>query len=573
MNRSKPKPGRINWLGFTWQLILVTVLPLTVLVLLVAFGSQMLHHDAMRALVGDRDLRAVRAAANSLEQELMHRVFTIQMLGREIGARTNFDGLSLNSAEISNNFDGGVALFSGARELVTTSQQAEWWGKIAPGLSGYFDTIASQRGVPVFAVVNPDEVIVLVGTLTAGQTYLLGAFTPAFLVQESLTNFVSSGQMTAIVIAPLEAESGYRVLYRAGPERTDQHLASHPGIPESLTGQSGIRYFHSDGGEHVVAFTPIQPIGWGLVIEEAWEDITNPILNTTQAAPLIVVPVFLLALAALWLGARRIVRPLQKLERQAAKLAEGDFSAIREPVGGIEEIRNLQFELIEMAEKLNAAQQSLHSYIGAITAGVENERRSLARELHDDTIQSLIALNQRIQLASKIASAAEKADLDKLQEMAQQIMTQLRRMIRGLRPIYLEDLGLVASLEMLAQETGRVSGISVEFSAVGEACRLDAQTEMSLYRMVQESLNNVAHHAQASQAWVEISFSPTALKVEIRDNGTGFVVPASSREFTQKGHFGLLGLHERAEIIGAELCIQSKPGQGTRVSIELPAQP
>ena len=141
------------------------------------------------------------------------------------------------------------------------------------------------------------------------------------------------------------------------------------------------------------------PAGWGLIIEEGWEDISNPYLVNTQSAPLILVPVFLLALLAIWWGARRIVTPLQKLEKQATNLAAGDFEAIKPPVGGIEGIRNLQAELIDMAEKLKTAQQTLHNYIGAITAGVESERKSLARELHDDTIQALIALNQRIQLA------------------------------------------------------------------------------------------------------------------------------------------------------------------------------
>ncbi|MCE1254309.1 MAG: histidine kinase, partial [Anaerolineae bacterium] len=103
----------------------------------------------------------------------------------------------------------------------------------------------------------------------------------------------------------------------------------------------------------------------------------------------------MLAVIALWFGARRIVQPLQTLEKKASELAQGNFASIHQPVGGIKEIRNLQYELIEMADNLKSARQSLHYYIGAITNSVENERRSLARELHDDTIQSLIALKQR----------------------------------------------------------------------------------------------------------------------------------------------------------------------------------
>ena len=567
------KKSRFNWWGFTTQLFLVIVLPLTALILVVAFGSQSLHHDAMRSLVGDRDLNAVRAAAHSLELEIMHLSSTIQTIGRETGSQTDFSDLSYPKEELAASFEAGIALFSTDGQLISATHPAEFWNNLKNNLPGYFDIVLNSQSSPVFSLplVLPDEnkFYVLVGTLAGKQNILVGAFSPASLVQHSLSGFVSSGQMTALVISRKSSGSGFEVLYQAGPFHPDEQQDTHPGIQNSLNGESGINYFQAAEGEHVVAFSSIAPIGWGLVIEEAWEDIANPYLRTTQAAPLAMVPVFLLALVALWFGARRIVRPLQALEKQASELAEGDFEAIRKPVGGIEEIHNLQSELILMADRLKAAQQSLRSYIGAITAGVENERRSIARELHDDTIQSLIALNQRIQLKARKISPNDKNDLSELQDLVQQTMTNLRRMVRGLRPIYLEDLGLVASLEMLSRETSQAASIPILFAAQGTERRLDPQIEMSLYRMVQESLSNITHHSQARQAWVELSYTSDVLRIEIRDNGKGFLVPANPAEFSQKGHFGLLGLQERAEIIGAELQLSSIPGKGTTVLIIL----
>lgn len=159
--------------------------------------------------------------------------------------------------------------------------------------------------------------------------------------------------------------------------------------------------------------------------------------------------------------------------------------------------------------------------------------------------------------------------MSELQTLVQQSMTNLRRMIRGLRPIYLEDLGLVASLEMLVGEMGQTVEIPIEFASSGQERRLDPQSEMSLYRMVQESLNNVIHHASAKHAWVELEFTDTDLSVQIRDDGKGFVVPINPAEFPEKGHFGLLGLQERSELIHAELEIVSMPGKGTTISIRL----
>jgi len=564
---------RFQWWGFTPQLFLILVLPLAILVLAVAFGSQLLHHDAMRSLVGDRDLRTVQAAANSLEQEIAHRTSTIKMLANAVGSRTNLNALSSDQEEISASFDSGIALFSASGQLMIVSKPANFWQNLNLSLPGYLASVAANSKEPVYSlplpVPNENKTIILVGTVTENQNILIGAFTPAVLIQETLSSFVGTGQLTAIVVGKNAAGSGFETLYRAGPEKPDGQLNTHPGIQESLNGESGINYYQSSGGEHVVAFNPIRPIGWGLVIEEAWEDIASPYLNSTQAAPLAIVPVFLLALVALWFGARRIVQPLRTLEKQASELAQGDFAAIQKPVGGIDEIRNLQAELMDMAEKLNEAQRSLHSYIGSITAGVENERRSLARELHDDTIQALIALNQRIQLASMKPQPAQKDDLLELQNLTTQAMQNLRRMVRGLRPIYLEELGLVASLEMLTRETSQQVNLPVSYKVSGLERRLDPQVEMALYRMVQESLNNVIHHSEAAQAWVEMIFSPENLSISIRDNGKGFTVPVTPAEFAKKGHFGLLGLQERAELIGATLKITSTLRQGTLISIHL----
>jgi signal transduction histidine kinase len=568
-----PAVKKSNWRGFTLQLFLITILPLTVLVLVVAFGSQSLHHEAMRSLVGDRDLRTVRAASSSIEREAMHLTSTIQLIARDLNDQPDFSSLLLTPNEIASTFEGGIALYTIDGRFIRASSTGMDWQSVPALIPDLFKTSAQIDSQPVFSnLVTPPgttQSYVFVGVQTGRREILVGAFSPQRIIESAVGDLANSGQITVLVIGPAKTSGSYDVLYRAGPIKMDQVGQPHPGIIEALHGESGINYYQGSEGEHVVAFAPIHPTGWGLVIEEAWEDIASPYLMTTQSAPLIVVPIFLLAIIAIWFGARWIVTPLQKLENQAAGLADGDFEAIRRPVGGIEEIRNLQTELVDMADKLRAAQRSLRGYIGAITAGVENERRSLARELHDDTIQALIALNQRVQLILIHTPQAQKDSLMELETLVQQAMTNLRRMIRGLRPIYLEDLGLVASLEMLVQEMGQTATFPIAFQLRGQERPLDAQKAMSIYRIVQESLNNMIRHAGAQNGWVELEFTDTEVFVRVRDDGQGFVVPTNPAEFPEKGHFGLLGLQERAELINAELEIHSTPGHGTTIILQV----
>jgi signal transduction histidine kinase len=275
-------------------------------------------------------------------------------------------------------------------------------------------------------------------------------------------------------------------------------------------------------------------------------------------------------LIALWFVATRIVQPLQKLETKAAALAWGDFDAIRDPVGGISEVQHLQAELTEMSRKVQAAQEGLHGYIGAITAAQEEERLRLARELHDDTIQAVIALKQRVQIAERsVKDPASSRTLNELENLAERTVEDLRRMTRALRPIYLEDLGLVTALEMLARETHENNSLDIRFEKTGEEQRLPHEVELALYRIAQEALSNVVRHANAQHASLQIGFGEQEIRLEVRDDGVGFQMPKSPTDFAPSGHFGLLGIRERADLIGGKLEVQSTAGQGTRLSIRL----
>src|SRR5690606_25350792 len=136
----------------------------------------------------------------------------------------------------------------------------------------------------------------------------------------------------------------------------------------------------------------------------------GPLMRFSLAAPLVLVPGLLIAVVAVWFGLQQVVRPLQRLERRASDLAWGDYDSLEEPVGGIDEIRHLQGTLRFLAERVQAAQAGMRNYIGAITQTQEDERARLARELHDQTAQSLVAIGHREQMLKRYLKDDPKAE-------------------------------------------------------------------------------------------------------------------------------------------------------------------
>jgi signal transduction histidine kinase len=198
----------------------------------------------------------------------------------------------------------------------------------------------------------------------------------------------------------------------------------------------------------------------------------------------------------------------------------------------------------------------------------------LARELHDETIQDLIAIDQRIQMVSTELSESnpEQAEqLNKLHREVNRAVDEVRRLTRALRPIYLEDLGLTTALEMLANDLGRDRQIPVEVRIEGDVRRLSAEVELAIYRIVQEALSNAVRHSQAGTVGILFSFRNGEIQAEVRDDGVGFDGPPKASTLAASGKFGLMGMYERADLIGAELSIESEPGGGTRVRLALRA--
>jgi signal transduction histidine kinase len=558
------------WQGSTLQVLGVIILPLALLVLVFALGSTWLHQGAMREMVGERDELAVRAAAGALSTEVHHRLSAMRGLAlRAVDSDDINQGTLASYDFLTPDFDLGLAVFSSNGELIAKSSGAklDWEALISqPGIKDFVQH-STESGEILEWTFDGMPGILVGASSSNGAAVAVGGISAAALAGHIVTNVLPGEREARIFIVNKE----HVVVFQKGSDGYGVEPATHPGVNEALQGASGTFYMQDQGVEHVVSYSGVQPLGWALVMEEPWEAVATPILTTTQVAPLVLAPILIITLAGLWFGARQIVQPLRDLEQKSARLAWGDASEIEEPVGGIAEIRHLQAELIHMAHKVQAAQRSLRDYIGVITDAQEDERQRLARELHDDTLQSIIALKQRVQLAQKNASdETSQKSLQELETIAEQTIENLRRTARALRPAYLEDLGLVTALEMLAREMESASKVKVSFQKQGNEKRLAAPVELALYRMAQEGLNNVARHAQATQAELSINFWDDKIEMQVRDNGIGFEAPNTPADFAPSGHFGLLGMYERADLIGARLTIRSMSGRGTQLTIQLP---
>ena len=212
-------------------------------------------------------------------------------------------------------------------------------------------------------------------------------------------------------------------------------------------------------------------------------------------------------------------------------------------------------------------------YAQEIVRAQEDERQRIAQELHDVSVQSAILICRRLDAASQSVEShdpeAVTRTIAEARRAAEEMADELRRFSRDLRPLILEDLGFVPALRRLVGELRERSHVRLRFEVHGEARRLEPGAELVLFRIGQEALRNAEHHASATHVSLRLSFGPETVRLEIIDNGVGFKVPPLTA-LVDAGSLGLLGMQERARLVGGNCLIHSKPGQGTHVTAEIP---
>ncbi len=229
-------------------------------------------------------------------------------------------------------------------------------------------------------------------------------------------------------------------------------------------------------------------------------------------------------------------------------------------------------ELVETQEELARKAEQLQRLLAATVRIQEEERTRIAQDLHDGSNQLITGTLYEIQAAQEsIQNQQQKVALAKLKiakELLRQIEIENRRIITGLRPPILDSQGLVPALKQYINTFREHCPINCSIQVLGRALRLSPEAEIAVYRIVQEALNNVAAHAQAQYVRIQIAFKPGWLGLIVEDDGIGF--DHESMLATAPGQMGLIGMRERAQSIGGQIEIQSTPGRGSQIRLDVP---
>jgi signal transduction histidine kinase len=559
------RPGVRRLRGLRVQLLLWIILPLALVLVVLSLFSISRHRDAMTQLVEDRNRGLALGEANRLAREIESRSAALTQ-----AASTEPATVSDLPADLFARFPSGIALMgadgrvldaSGIGHAWTTTQEARVLAARSAAVSGaQFESHFSD-------VTQPH---LLVGAQVREGVALLGAVPAAGL------GLTESGGLiqTETNGAALVLDGTGRTLFATGD--SGLRIDGIADLPPAEAGAPGASRMKSGQDNLLVTYAAVQPPGWTLAVVEDLHSVDRMGVSAVELLPLALLFIAVLALLALSFGAANIVRPLQELDRRARRVAWGDFDAVNEPVGGVQEVDELRATLAQMAERIRSYQSGMRDYLSAVTQAQEAERERLAHDLHDDTVQALIALRQRAQMARKSLGGdapdptRAQGRLDELTSLIDVELTNLRRLIGDLRPIYLEDLGFVPALEMLAQQTEARCGLAVRLDVKGQTQRLAPDLELAAYRIVQQALANAAAHAAARQATLTVEFGERELRLAVRDDGRGFTPPDQPADLARDGHFGLMGMRERALLYGGKLTIESAPGQGTTICASLP---
>jgi len=489
-------------------------------------------------------------------------------------------------------------------------------GSRKPSVSGLGTSIAG--GAPIVSIVAPvtgengTSVGLIAGDIALDSGRLAEIVEPAALGKTGYAQIVDSrGNVLA------SSRAG-QVLERSDHEGQIASLIQQGRATSGTCHECHVAAGQQQRSTDVMAFAPLDTAPWAVLIRQSEDEALAPARTLRQRAIMFGVPALIVAVLFSWLVARSVLRPISVLTTAANRIAAGDLSQPvpelgRDEVGGLARTfeamrvrlrqsqeaiwswnRQLEDRVRERTHELEVSRDSLRSaaeekaalyeelrrkeaargeLLRKVITAQEEERRRIARELHDETGQALSALvvgMDAAALAGDADMASIRRRLVELRAVTVDALEDVHRLIYDLRPSLLDDVGLVAGLRWYAETRLQPNGVTSEVMVMGEEKRLPPEVETALFRIGQEAISNVAWHAHATNALVTLDFRDGHVTLSVEDDGAGFEVASVSETSDTRRGWGILGMRERAELLGGTLRVSSRRGEGTTVKVTVP---
>jgi signal transduction histidine kinase len=358
----------------------------------------------------------------------------------------------------------------------------------------------------------------------------------------------------------------------------------------------------TDRVTEVMAVAPLSAAPWAVTVRQAEHEAFAPVFALGQDILLLGSVLLALALLFAWGVARSVRRPLAVLTRAAERIAGGNLEepipalgedevgrlgrslehmrvALKASIEDVERanaeleqrVRERTSELEGLYRELQVREQWRGQLLAKVIGAQEEERKRLARELHDETSQTLSALAMRLETAvAAFPGDLSRQRLLEAKELTVRTLDELHRLIYDLRPSVLDDLGLLSAIRWYAERHLEPLGVTVHWEVSGQERRLQPEIETALFRVVQEAITNVAKYAHAESVLIQCVLKDDAISIEIEDDGDGFdptQLPAAGE--TRRG-LGLIGMRERVGLLGGTIEIDAAPGKGVRIAVTVP---
>ena len=271
---------------------------------------------------------------------------------------------------------------------------------------------------------------------------------------------------------------------------------------------------------------------------------------------------------------KNALRPLNQLSRLVIQVQNGQTHIDPQYLQPTDpDIYQLTATLDSLVRQLNARNLELRALSERAINSLEEEQRRIALTLHDDTGQALSMLIINLERLESLLPPDEDQLIEKViksRELAQDSLASLRKIVYGLRPTILDDLGLIPAIRWYARTNLEEAGIRVELHTDEDMSPISSHLISSIFRIAQEAINNIVRHSKATEVNISLHKLGTEILLEISDDGQGFDIVNVRDEALQLQHLGLLGIQERADLVGGDFKIYSKPGRGTKVQVSVP---